>query len=97
MKGNAPPKLVLPSGCSVLLVANSIPERLWEIHEAGAVFYVRRIKRGNSAEVEYFRGGTMNSMPFDRVDAAALAAHMNQQAHSRRPRLVNPFYRSAKG
>ena len=96
MKGYVSQKLLLPSGRSVLLVANSIPDCPWEIHEAGAVFYVRRLRRGNSVEFEYFKGGAMQSMPFDRVDATALTDHMNQQALSRRPMPLNPFYRSLK-
>jgi len=74
-----PIKIRLPSGRTATL-RKPAHERPWELFREGAVYIVRRVKRGDSSEWETFANqGSLSPLCLDLVDAEALVTALNAE------------------
>jgi hypothetical protein len=74
-----PIKIRLPSGRMATL-RKPAPDRPWEAFREGAVYVVRRIKRGDSSEWETFANqGSLSPLCLDLADAEALVEALNAE------------------
>ena len=74
-----PIKIRLPSG-RIATLRKPDPERPWQAFREGAVYVVRRVKRGESSEWETFANqGSLAPLCLDRTDAEALVTALNAE------------------
>ena len=67
-----PIKISLPSG-KLATLRKPAPDRPWQAFREGAVYVVRRVKRGESSEWETFANqGSLTPLCLDLTDAEAL-------------------------
>jgi hypothetical protein len=67
----------------VPLVTLEDPRRPWEMVGSGGVFCLRRERRGNSSEWQYFTGAATRVVEFGEDDAAAMLERLRDESRHR--------------
>ena len=75
---------VLPSGLTVPLL-KADPRRPWECSGTGDGCVVRRQRRGDSSQFEFFRGSRLAPLMLNEEDAKALVDRLNSNIGLRLP------------
>ena len=65
--------ITLPSGRRARLVVND-PDRPWEVYPHGALFGLRRPRRGDSSQWELFKSSSALVATYDKADLEFLIA-----------------------
>ena len=65
--------ITLPSGRRARLVVND-PDRPWEVYPHGALFGLRRPRRGDSSQWELFKNSSALVVTYDKADLEFLIA-----------------------
>jgi hypothetical protein len=74
-----PIKYTLPSG-KIATLRKPSAARPWQAFRVGAVYVVRRVKRGESSEWETFANqGSLSPLCLDQTDAEALVDALNAE------------------
>lgn len=75
-----PPKITLPSGRLVIIKARPDRLRPWYSEAIGYGFHVvRRERRGDSAELNSYTGGTLKALIFSEADAQCVVEELNKR------------------
>ncbi len=73
------PRHLMPSGRTIraVILKTVFRGREWRLEERAGLFFLWRMKRGDSSTIEYFRGDATMPLSFSEEDADDVAAVMN--------------------